>query len=116
MNGGTITLDSVEGEIAFEDKSLTIDASMLTNGLTIDAQLNSRIFNITDTSLGVSPPEVELKGLTLVNGSASGNGGAIRSEGLLTISNSTISGCTATSFGGGVYVKVQNNGTGLQDI
>ena len=80
LNGAVIVLDDVLGEIDF-DKSLTIDASTLASGLTIDASAadltpnstrvdgNSsndgdgiRIFNITDPSFGAAPPTVTLKG------------------------------------------------------
>ena len=68
LNGGTITL--VRGEIEFT-KSLTIDASTLSLGITIDANDpttlgepgdvfgdGNRVFNIADTSFGASPPLV----------------------------------------------------------
>jgi hypothetical protein len=84
MNGGVITLR--EGQIGFA-KSLIIDASMLSNGITIDASGNdstprtghddtsfdgqgSRIFEITDPSGGTDPPLVTLKHLTLTGGDA----------------------------------------------
>jgi hypothetical protein len=116
MNGGTINLLGSLGEIAFA-KNLTIDASGLTNGITIsaaaaDSNVNVdngggiRIFNITDSTGGATPPLVTLKNLTLKGGDVSGSGGAIKSEGFLKLENCTIDDNNATGFGGGVYLGV----------
>ncbi len=91
---GTITL--IHGELPTISSSLTIDGSE--HNITVDAGGNglasgytSRIFNITDTSEdGLDPPEVVLIGLTLTGGDVAGAGGAIRSEGLLTLQNCTV--------------------------
>jgi hypothetical protein len=93
LNGATIVLDHLLGQIDF-GKKLTIDASMLSSGLTIDAGHGTdmtpgtgdgfRIFNITAPS-PTSPPLVTLKGLTLTGGDVSGNGGAINSAARLAI-------------------------------
>ncbi len=91
---GTITL--IHGALPDISKSLTIDATGHTiainaggNGLA--SGYTSRIFNITDTSEdGLDPPEVVLIGLTLTGGDVAGAGGAIRSEGLLTLQNCTV--------------------------
>lgn len=95
LDGATIALSSNWGEIAFS-KSLTIDASMLPNGITIDAATLAdptptvkngdgiRIFNILNP-LGVAPPVVEMRGLKLTGADYSGNGGAIYSQGYLTL-------------------------------
>ena len=100
MNGGTISLlpGPDFGEIEF-DKNLTIDASMLPDGITIDGddpdddlpeeeQEHSngiRIFNITDGTNGTNPPLVTMIGMTLTGAdprsdSDFGEGGAIRSN------------------------------------
>ncbi len=80
LNGGTILLTQDELSIT---ESLTIDASMLSNGIAIDAGGNglaagytSRIFNITDLTSGTAPPEVTLIGLTLTGGDVASEGGA----------------------------------------
>ena len=115
LKGQTITLAGTELTVA---KGITIDASSLwdsTNnkpGITINANQQSRVFNISDgTSTEI---EVSLKGLTITGGKTSDdgdNGGGIYCDGEnLTIVNSTISGNSATgsnSDGGGIY----NSGT-----
>ncbi len=99
LNGGTITLE--HGEIPFS-KPITIDAHLLTSGITIDAGNGtdhiagtgdgSRIFNITDPTFGSSPPLVTIIGLTLTGGDVSGTGGAINSAGILTLRDSIVTG------------------------
>lgn len=117
LNGATITLIPTLGEIAFE-KDFTIDASGLSAGLTIRAadptptvkdDNGSRIFNITDGSNGATPPEVTMKGLTLTGADLFKNGpvgGAIRSEGLLTLIDCTFTDNHA-ALGGAVYIDVR---------
>jgi hypothetical protein len=109
MNGATISLTLGELEI---EKTITIDATMLTNGLTIAAndptptQNNfdgSRIFNITDPTSGTSPPVVTLVGLTLTGGDVNGSGGAILSQVQLAVIDCTITGNNASSGGGGIH-------------
>ena len=94
VSGGTI--DLTLGELVI-DKDLTISAGSGLQ-LTIDAQNNSRIFNITGGNVGISS-------LTLTRGRADdpfgGAGGAIRNQGSLTISSSTITSSYAY-FGGGI--------------
>jgi hypothetical protein len=132
MNGAVISLTLFELEII--GKSLTIDASMLPNGITIDANdfdrgsgneargNGNRIFEIIDTSFQNSaPPEVTLKSLKLTGGDIlstpsddkGGQGGAIRSEGLLTLENCTIFGNYA-STGGGIFVNVKGHESSRQ--
>ena len=92
--GGTIDLTLGEFMI---DKDLTISAGSGLQ-LTIDAQDNSRIFNVTGGNVGIS-------GLTLTRGRADdpfeSTGGAIRNQGSLTITSSTITSSYAY-FGGGI--------------
>ncbi len=94
--GGTITLGGTELAIS---QGITIDGDLDdddTPDVTIDADGNSRVFNFSG---GTNT----LDGLTITGGNAS-NGGGIHSSGsALTVSNSTISGNSATSNGGGVY-------------
>ena len=113
LDGGTIMLDQMLGELAITD-AVTIDASSLTNGLTIDAGDGTdttpgtgdgiRIFNIDDGN-GGNQIDVEIVALTLTGGDVSGVGGAIRSSEDLTVTSSRISG-NATSgnnaYGGGI--------------
>jgi hypothetical protein len=114
LDGGTILL--TQGELLVP-QSLTIDASDLSAGLTIDAagsdptpdQNNgdgSRIFNISDGADHTDSP-VTISGLTLTGGDVEGSGGAIHSSEGLTINESTVSGnsCGWSGSGGGVYAR-----------
>ena len=103
LDGGTITLSL--GELAIAD-SVTIEGPGATN-LTINANNQSRIFDINDGN-GATNIDVEIDGLTLTGGDApigdeQGAGGAIFSLESLTLMNSTITGNTATTRGGGIY-------------
>jgi predicted outer membrane repeat protein len=95
---GTITLAGAL-ELVISD-SVTIDGPGAAS-ITIDAVGASRIFNISEQA-----GDVTLNGLTLTGGNAPGleGGGAVSSVafGLLTISDSVITGSTA-QFGGGIY-------------
>lgn len=99
---GTITLSPAAGVFQISD-SVTI-MGLGTSNLTIDGNggaTTSRIFDIT-----VGAGDVSLKGMKLKDGApAAGNGGAIRSAtlGLLTISDSVITGSTAPARGGAIY-------------
>jgi hypothetical protein len=124
LNGATIDLLPALGQIVF-NKSLTIDASMLSNGITIDANdpdrgqpgellgNGIRIFNITDPTFGTSPPSVTLIGLTLKGADVSGNGGAISAACNLTVIDSTIAENYA-GRGGGIDVFGGNYSATLQ--
>ena len=68
--------------------------------LTINAQQQSRVFNITAT-IG----DFTIRGLTLTDGNATDGGGAIRSLRPLTLEQSTITGNRSAGNGGGVYSK-----------
>ncbi len=84
--------------------------------LTIDAQNNSRIFDVNDGN-SAKNVAVEIQGLTLTGGNASGStfpvsyGGAIFSYENLTVRNCVISGNHADSSGGGIFVNSDNGGT-----
>ena len=123
---GTINLSSL-GE-------LVINTSVSINGpgagqLTIrafdptPAQINgdgTRIFTITDLTAGIAPPNVEIVGLTLTGAdivflSPSSEGGAIRSEGTLSVRQSVIKDNHA-STGGAVFVQVAGGGTTARNV
>ncbi len=91
LEGQTINLTS--GAIGI-DKSLTIEG-LGASLLTIDAGHNSQIFTVTEGDVSIS-------GLTLANGSALENGGAINdtSGGSLSVSESTFTGNAAGGAGG----------------
>lgn len=126
LNGQTISLDPSLGEIAFS-KSLTIDASELSNGITISATTaNSmldpndgiRIFDITDATGGTDPPVVTLNNLKLTGGDVfvrGEDGGAIRSHGDLILDHCEIYGNSAFS-GGGVDLEASGSGTTARNV
>jgi hypothetical protein len=103
LSGDTITMTA--GQLAITD-ALTITGLGATN-LAINGNNQSRIFKIDDGSSATNI-NVEIDGLTLTGGNASGTqadgaGGAIFSFESLTIKNSTITGNKAASRAGGVY-------------
>lgn len=97
---GDITLT---GTLSINNKKLSIDL----NGHTITAANNQRAFNISNGGT------LEIKdsvgnGIIQGNGTVTGSGGAIYMEGsgsALTISGGTIQGFTASTSGGGVYMR-----------
>jgi hypothetical protein len=81
LNDGTIIL--TEGELSIS-QAVTIDASMLAEGITIDASGNSSGTSVLRIQVSVSFMEIKevlLKNLTLTGGD-SGSGGAIHFESL----------------------------------
>jgi len=97
LSGQTITLTS--GEIALIN-NVQIDASVLTNGVWINGNHNSRIFNVAAGSSVLSS-------LTLTNAyaGAGNSGGAIVNAGTLTLTNCTLAGNSvdASAVGGAIY-------------
>ncbi|MEM8680507.1 MAG: choice-of-anchor Q domain-containing protein, partial [Planctomycetota bacterium] len=91
MSGESITLSVTQLLIT---ESVTIDASALPDGITIDADNRSRHFTIAAV-------DTTLRGLTLVNGRAA-EGGAIFVGGELFLEESTLSGNVALLNGGGI--------------
>lgn len=91
------------GTLSINNKKLSIDL----NGYTITAANNQRAFNISNGGT------LEIKdsvgnGIIQGNGTVTGSGGAIYMEGsgsALTISGGTIQGFTASTSGGGVYMR-----------
>ena len=94
LTSGTIVLGGTELSIT-EDLEIQ---GLGADRLTIDADGASRIFNITSgTSSSISQ-------LTLTGGNAD-YGGAIRTSGLLQVSDCEIDNNTATNHGGGIYAE-----------
>ena len=94
---------ALTGTLSINNKKLSIDL----NGHTITAANNQRAFNISNGGT------LEIKdsvgnGIIQGNGTVTGSGGAIYMEGsgsALTISGGTIQGFTASTSGGGVYMR-----------
>jgi len=109
LAGNTITLTN--GELVI-DKNLTIDGDE-GNPVTIDAAGNSRVFNIDDSNPN-NQAQVTIDGVNITGGVASGSGtnqsdgGGIFTNEALTLSNSVVTGNTASgnvADGGGIYVN-----------
>ena len=105
-DGGNVQLSgdiALTGTLSINNKKLSIDL----NGHTITAASNQRAFNISNDGT------LEIKdsvgnGIIQGNGTVTGSGGAIYMEGsgsALTISGGTIQGFTASTSGGGVYMR-----------
>ncbi|MCK9150762.1 beta strand repeat-containing protein [Methanobacterium alcaliphilum] len=99
--GGTLTILSgtYTGAGNYDvtiDKNINIVGSGA-NSTIIDAQSLGRIFDITDGST------VSITNLTLQNGRANGNGGAINNAGNLTITGCNLLNNTATGTGSAIY-------------
>lgn len=105
-DGGNVQLSgdiALTGTLSINNKNLSIDL----NGHTITAANNQRAFNISNDGT------LEIKdsmgnGIIQGNGTVTGHGGAIYMEGsgsALTISGGTIQGFTASTSGGGVYMR-----------
>ena len=97
LSGQTITLTN--GEIMMS-ANLTIDASALTNGLTISGGNTSRIFYVNNGQT------VSLLGLTLTEGNGAGAnasyGGAINNYGNLALTRCTLYNNSAGTEGGAI--------------
>ncbi|MBQ1277338.1 MAG: hypothetical protein IIY07_01700, partial [Thermoguttaceae bacterium] len=91
----TITLAGTQLEIT---KAITIDGGE--NGVTVDADGKSRVFNV-DAADGT----VALQNLTVTDGYTNSNGGGVYvADGAASFTNVTIAGNTAGTNGGGVHV------------
>ncbi|MDQ8189144.1 LamG-like jellyroll fold domain-containing protein [Roseibacillus persicicus] len=123
LSGGVLRFES--GQIAIGHRQITIDASMLSEGLTLQANESARLFELNSESslslngvnvTGANLPEFFSGGaiwmfggnLTIENAAFYGNqaseGGAIYAMGAsnLTIRNTTFAHNQATTFGGAV--------------
>ncbi|MCU0546205.1 MAG: right-handed parallel beta-helix repeat-containing protein [Oscillatoriaceae cyanobacterium Prado104] len=97
LNGGTIRLNLGELEI---QKNLTI-RGLGANNLTISGNQTSRIFNVDDGN-SENAIAFSIDGITLTEGAATDNGGAIYNSENLTVNNSIITLNSANS-GGGIF-------------
>ncbi len=99
LSGKTITLSGTELTVP---KGVTVDASDLSDGITINANEKSRVFYVYG---GTDSAPTVLKGLTVTGGKISNIGGGIYNHsGTVTLTNCTVSGNTS-SYGGGIFVR-----------
>ncbi len=85
------------------EAEIVIDNDVILDGegeLTVDGNAGHRVWQV---AVGIT---AELRGVGVTSGASASNGGGIRNDGTLTVTNSTVSGNTAESFGGGIW----NNG------
>jgi len=101
LDGASIGLTS--GELPIGDQSVVVDAADLATGVTLDAGGASRVLCVAVTG------EATLRGLTVTGGASTGGiflyddgGGGIWNDGRLAIVDSTVTGNTSTSSGGGI--------------
>jgi uncharacterized protein YjbI with pentapeptide repeats len=112
-----ITFDaSLDGEtVTLAGTELTLTSDITINGdidgdnvadITIDGDDQSRVFNISSDGIAT------LDGLTITGGNAHYGGGIyIASGSTATVTNSTLSGNTATSYGGGINIASGSTAT-----
>ena len=97
LSGKTLTLTHIDGEMEINTSHVTIDASALPGGFTLDGNNTSRHFFVG------SGKSLTLRGLTLTGGNGSGMnnfvGGAILNNGTLTMTRCTLSGNAAKYSG-----------------
>ncbi len=96
LAGGILTL--TQGELVI-NKPLTIDGE--THSITINAEGNSRVFNIDDSS--PTAINVTINGLRIIGGTVTGDGAGILNQENLTITNSEITGNSTSDDGGGIF-------------
>ncbi|MBQ9126848.1 MAG: hypothetical protein IJY15_03705, partial [Thermoguttaceae bacterium] len=101
LSGAIVTLDGAELKIV---KAITIDGG---DGVTIDAQGQSRVFH---ASAGTLDAPVKFVSLTITGGSIDGYGGGVRVSKTAVLENCVVTGNVA-NFGGGLYVDKTGNVT-----
>lgn len=95
LSGSTIILGG--SSILIYD-GVTVDASGLPGGLTVDGDDRSSVFTV----IAPSDDPVQLVGLSVTGGSAALGGGILNMGGTLTVRSSSVSGNTAQARGGGI--------------
>ena len=97
------------GTIELSSGELTITDTLTINGpargrITIDANEQSRVFNIDDGT--ASRIDVEIRGVAITGGRTTGDGGGIFSRENLTVTNSNISDNSADGMGGAIFISL----------
>jgi hypothetical protein len=101
-DGDAIDATGVAGTILLTSGELLVTNSVTITGpgpanLAVNGNAASRVFHInTNTTVTIS-------GLTITDGSSDNGGGIYNDNATLTVSNSTVSGNSASQFGGGIY-------------
>ncbi len=94
LNGATIELSGSE---LCATKEVRLDASALSDGITIDAGGKSGVFSVYD--------DCSFNGIAIVNGAALRGGGIYVNGADATVSNCLVSGNAAVGDGGGIYAS-----------
>lgn len=92
--------------IAFNGKVLTMRSENGPLNCIIDCEGSGRGFYLNWESAGSV-----IEGFTIANGSSTGNGGAISSDAMVTISNCRIIGNSAANYGGGIFLGSSTAGS-----
>jgi hypothetical protein len=102
LSGQTIHMNPASGTFAL-NKGVTITADGLDDMVAIDGVFGGgqQFFTIFTVNSGIT---VGLDHLTLTNARDYNSGGAITSQGNLTLTNCVVSGNTTSNAGGGIYV------------
>ncbi|MGB0385710.1 MAG: choice-of-anchor Q domain-containing protein [Ardenticatenaceae bacterium] len=104
-SGSTIKFDLPDkATIILDDKQLTINKNLTIDGstakkLTVSGGDKSRVFEITKGAKGT----VTMKGFSIIDGDADGDGGAIKNSARLILSDMTVRGNDAEGDGGGIW-------------
>jgi hypothetical protein len=81
---------------------LTVEASNLIDGgsntIILDGNNLTRVFNVTSNATSA-----EFRNITIRKGLVTGTGGGILNQGTLKLTNCTITNCSASSDGGGIF-------------
>jgi predicted outer membrane repeat protein len=100
VGGGPHTFDCDGPTTVVTEAEIVIDNDVILDGegnLIVDGNENHRVFAVPE---GMT---VELRAFTVTEGSTDSGGGGIWNVGTMMLTNSTVSGNTSESIGGGVY-------------
>ncbi|MEZ6074055.1 MAG: choice-of-anchor Q domain-containing protein [Pirellulales bacterium] len=105
-----LSIDLVLGELLISDDVAIVGLG--SGNLTVDAQGNSRVFDVTD-GVGGTIKDVAISGLTVTGGVSNnadptpvaGRGGGILSLEKLTLSDTVVTGNQTNVDGGGIWVR-----------